>query len=145
MINQFLKQISKEPDRQSLHKARLAIVDWIGYSIAGTFSKQASPFKNLQSELPKGNSLNLFDKKSLSPFDSAFVNAAVGNILELDDVHRTSIIHPGDTIIPAAIATSSFKPVNAQEFLKSLVLGYETAIRMGICLSLIHISEPTRP
>ena len=64
MIDQFLEQISIEPDRQTLYKARLAIVDWIGYSIAGTFSKQATPFKNLQSELPKGNSLNLFDKKN---------------------------------------------------------------------------------
>ena len=100
MIDQFLEQISKEPDIKTLHKAKLAIIDWIGYSIAGTFTKQADPFKHLQSELPKGNSLNLFDKKSLSPFDSAFINAAVGNILELDDVHRTSIIHPGDTIIP---------------------------------------------
>ena len=107
MINEFLEQICKEPDKHTLHKAKLAIIDWIGYSIAGTFSKQATPFKNLQSELPKGSSLNLFDKKSLSPLDSAFINAAVGNILELDDVHRTSIIHPGDTIIPAAIATSS--------------------------------------
>ena len=65
MIDQFLEQISKEPDIKTLHKAKLAIIDWIGYSIAGTFTKQAYPFKNLQSELPKGNSLNLFDKKSL--------------------------------------------------------------------------------
>ncbi len=138
MINQFLKQIFKEPDKKTLHKAKLAIIDWIGYSIAGTFTKQANPFKNLQSELPKGNSLNLFNKKSLSPFDSAFINAAVGNILELDDVHRTSIIHPGDTIIPAAIATSSFKPINSMDFLRSIVIGYETAIRMGICLGTDH-------
>ena len=45
MIDQFLEQISIEPDRQTLYKARLAIVDWIGYSIAGTFTKQAYPFK----------------------------------------------------------------------------------------------------
>ena len=138
MINEFLEQIYKKPDNQTLRKAKLAIIDWIGYSIAGTFTKQANPFRNFQSKLPKGNSLNLFNKKSLSPFDSAFVNAAVGNILELDDVHRTSIIHPGDTIIPAAIATSSFKPINAMDFLISIVIGYETAIRMGICLGTDH-------
>ncbi len=138
MINEFLEQIIKEPNKETLHKAKLAIIDWIGYSIAGTFTKQAVPFKNLQSILPKGNSLNLFDKKSLSPFDSAFTNAAVGNILELDDVHRTSIIHPGDTIIPAAISTLSLKRINAMDFLKSIVLGYETAIRVGICLGTNH-------
>ena len=54
MINEFLEQICKEPDKHTLHKAKLAIIDWIGYSIAGTFTKQADPFKNLQSEFPKG-------------------------------------------------------------------------------------------
>ena len=61
MINEFLEQICKEPDKQTLHKAKLAIIDWIGYSIAGTFTKQADPFKNLQFEFPKGNCLNLFE------------------------------------------------------------------------------------
>ena len=40
MIDQFLEQISKEPDIKTLHKARLAIIDWIGYSIAGTFKNK---------------------------------------------------------------------------------------------------------
>ncbi len=138
MIEKFLNQIIKKPNNESLHKAKLEIIDWIGYSIAGTFTKQAIPFRNLQKKLPKGKSLNLFDQKQLNIFDSAFVNASVGNILELDDVHRTSIIHPGDTIIPAAIATASCKPINAKKFLKSVIVGYEAAIRMGICLGTDH-------
>ena len=138
MIEKFLNQIIKKPNNESLHKAKLEIIDWIGYSIAGTFTKQAIPFRNLQKKLPKGKSLNLFDQKQLNIFDSAFVNASVGNILELDDVHRTSIIHPGDTIIPAAIATASCKSINAKDFLKSVIIGYEAAIRMGICLGTDH-------
>jgi 2-methylcitrate dehydratase PrpD len=53
-------------------------------------------------------------------------------------VHRTSIIHPGDTVIPAAIATSSFVNIDTLNFLKAIIIGYETAIRMGICLGEDH-------
>jgi len=138
MIDDFVEQITKVPSTKTLHKAKLEIVDWIGYAIAGTFTKQAIPFNNLQKILPKGDSLNLFNSKKLNVFDSTFINASVGNILELDDVHRTSIIHPGDTIIPAAIATSSSINIDILNFLKAIIIGYEAAIRMGNCLGVDH-------
>ena len=138
MIEEFVKQILKEPSHKTLSKAKLEIIDWIGYAIAGTFTEQAIPFYNLQKILPIGNCLNLFSNKQINLFDSAFINASVGNILELDDVHRTSIIHPGDTIIPAAIAAASFKKIDELNFLKAIVAGYEAAIRMGTCLGKDH-------
>ena len=138
MINLFIEQIIKEPNENAILKAKLEVIDWIGYALAGTATSQALPFLNLQQSLPKGQSLNLFGKRKLNVFDSAFINASVGNILELDDVHRTSIIHPGDTVIPAAIATSSFVNIDTLNFLKAIIIGYETAIRMGICLGEDH-------
>lgn len=138
MIDKFVNQIIKSPKNKTLYKAKLEIIDWIGYSIAGTFTNQAKPFYNLQKILPQGTSLNLFGEKELNIFDSAFINASVGNILELDDVHRTSIIHPGDTIIPAAIATSSFTKISTLNFLKAIIAGYEASIRMGTCLGKDH-------
>ena len=138
MIKDFLNNLTKEPNEISLLKARLSIIDWIGYALAGTKTNQAEPFDNLQNILPKGKALNLFGKKKINLFDSAFINASVGNILELDDMHRTSIIHPGDTVIPAAIAAASFKKVDPYNFLKAIISGYEAAIRMGICLGKEH-------
>ena len=138
MIKQFINQVTTKPKAKTVKKAKLEIIDWIGYSIAGTVTKQAKPFENLQKNLPNGNALNLFSKRQLNMFDSSFINASVGNILELDDVHRTSIIHPGDTIIPAAIAASSSTKIDAFNFLRAIIIGYETAIRMGKCLGVDH-------
>ena len=65
MIDNFVKQLIKKPDIMSIKKAKLEIIDWVGYSVAGTFTEQAKPFNNLQKILPNGKSLNLFDKKQL--------------------------------------------------------------------------------
>ena len=138
MIDLFIEQIMKEPDQDTILKTKLEIIDWIGYALAGTKTKKAIPFYKLQHSLLEGQCLNLFGKRKLNVFDSAFINASVGNILELDDVHRTSIIHPGDTVIPAAIATSSLVDIDILNFLKAIVIGYETAIRMGICMGENH-------
>ena len=59
-MEEYVKQIIKEPSYKTLLKAKLEIIDWIGYSIAGTFTEQAKPFYNLQKILPKGNCLNFF-------------------------------------------------------------------------------------
>jgi len=138
VIDSFLKHLTKKPTYNSFLKARIAIIDWIGYSIAGTKTNQAKPFFNIQKTFLKGSALNLFSKNKLNIFDSTFINASVGNILELDDVHRTSIIHPGDTVLPAAIAASSYKKVSPYKFLQAVISGYEASIRMGVCLGKEH-------
>ena len=66
MIKDFLNNLTKEPNEISLLKARLSIIDWIGYALAGTKTNQAEPFDNLQNILPKGKALNLFGKKKLT-------------------------------------------------------------------------------
>ena len=63
MINLFIEQIIKEPNENAILKAKLEVIDWIGYALAGTATSQALPFLNLQQSLPKGQSLNLFGKR----------------------------------------------------------------------------------
>ena len=66
VIDELLKHLTKKPTHDSFLKARVSIIDWIGYSIAGTKTKQAKPFLNIQKILPKGSSLNLFSKNKLN-------------------------------------------------------------------------------
>ena len=39
MIEEFVKQILKEPSYKTLSKAKLEIIDWIGYAVAGMTRK----------------------------------------------------------------------------------------------------------
>ena len=52
MIDKFVNQLIKKPNKISIKKAKLEIIDWIGYSVAWTFTEQAKPFNNLQKILP---------------------------------------------------------------------------------------------
>jgi 2-methylcitrate dehydratase PrpD len=66
------------------------------------------------------------------------LNAAVGNILEMDDLHRTSILHPGPIIVPAAIAVAESIGASGAELLSAIVRGYEATIRIGRALGTSH-------
>ncbi len=77
-------------------------------------------------------------------FDALQHNASLGNVLEMDDLHRSSILHPGPVIIPAAIAAAQWvtamtgRAVSGAQLLDAIVRGYEATIRIGRALGPSH-------
>lgn len=69
---------------------------------------------------------------------AAFVNGGLGNIYEMDDLHRTSIVHPGDVVIPAALAAAERAGASGPTLLDAIVRGYEVAIRIGSAAGTEH-------
>jgi 2-methylcitrate dehydratase PrpD len=59
-------------------------------------------------------------------------------MLEMDDVHRSSILHPGPVIIPAAVAVAEQLGSCGRALLESIVRGYEATIRIGSALGTTH-------
>jgi len=55
----------------------------------------------------------------------------VGNVLEMDDVDKRAILHPGPTVIPAALAAAQTAQLSSQAFLSAVVRGYEAVIAVG--------------
>lgn len=62
---------------------------------------------------------------------SLTVNAALGNILEMDDIHRTAILHPGPVVVPAVLTVAAQRRVRGHAALDAIVRGYEAMIRVG--------------
>ena len=52
-LTEKFKHLTKEPTCNSFFKARVAIIDWIGYSIAGTKTEQATVVGKLIAETAK--------------------------------------------------------------------------------------------
>ncbi|MFN4038097.1 MAG: MmgE/PrpD family protein [Erythrobacter sp.] len=58
-----------------------------------------------------------------------------GNVLEMDDVHRTALLHPGPVIWPAAMSVAS---ADMATRLDSAVRGYEAMIAIGAAMDAHH-------
>jgi 2-methylcitrate dehydratase PrpD len=70
--------------------------------------------------------------------DAAFANGALGNVFEMDDIHRTSIVHAGDVVIPAAQAAAEEAEAEGEALLAAVVAGYAAAIRIGAAAGAGH-------
>jgi 2-methylcitrate dehydratase PrpD len=55
----------------------------------------------------------------------------MGHALELDDDHRTSVLHPAVAVIPAALSICEREKADGKTFITAVVIGYELMTRIG--------------
>ena len=123
-----------DKDRQ---RAALHLVDWFGSVMLGHRSAAGEAISRWASQAPKGACWTV-GGLYLSSEAAALYNGSLGNIFELDDLHRGAIVHPADTIMAAALAVAQREQVSPQAFLDSVVRGYEVAIRVGLLSGTKH-------
>lgn len=66
--------------------------------------------------------------------------AYLGNVLEMDDVHRSALLHPGPVIWPAALSAARETGCDMRHMLAGAVQGYEVMIAVGMMLDAHHYS-----
>lgn len=98
-------------------KARLHLLDWLG-CVAGART----------TEIGRIQAANA----AASPLQRA---TWLGNPLEMDDVHRAAILHPGPVVWPAALGLGGDR---LEEALEAAVRGYEAMIAIGATFDAGH-------
>jgi 2-methylcitrate dehydratase PrpD len=68
----------------------------------------------------------------------AFYLGGLAHILEMDDLHRDSVVHPGSVVIPAAWAIADEHDLGGVAFLKAVLAGYEACCRVGMAVGKAH-------
>lgn len=72
---------------------------------------------------------------------AAFVNAVASNLLDFDDTHLPTIIHPTAPVAFAALALAEWRGLSGQRLLEAFVAGGETACRIGLGVSPGHYAR----
>lgn len=68
----------------------------------------------------------------------AFINGGASHVIELDDIHKASIVHAATVIMPAAIAVAEWKKLSGEALLEAIIVGYEVAFRVGETVTPSH-------
>src|SRR4029077_19801122 len=77
----------------------------------------------------------------LDPLGAAFVNAIAGNLLDYDDTHLRTVIHPTAPVAPVALALAEQRGLSGAALLHALILGAEVACRIGNMVSQGHYAR----
>lgn len=124
--------------------AKNCIIDWLGATAAGARHPQAVKAATLIDDHERGAALIGTGKKA-APVMAAFYNGVSAHSVELDDVHRKTMLHPGAVIIAAAWAAAEKNGAGGKELIAAVVLGYEVAIRAAEAVGPSHFKywDPT--
>ncbi|WP_375458241.1 MmgE/PrpD family protein [uncultured Enterovirga sp.] len=77
----------------------------------------------------------------LDPPGAAFANAIGMNLLDFDDTHLPTIIHPTAPVLPAVLALAEQRGLSGAEALTAFLLGAEVTCRIGDMVSPGHYAR----
>ena len=119
LTEQLAKHLHRPIDNATRRRARLHLLDWVA-CVAGA----------LKSDVAK--SLRKADVR-----DAAWL----GNVLEMDDVHRAALLHPGPAVWPAALDTAYEVDASMDDLLDAGIRGYDAMIAIGETFDAHHYAH----
>src|SRR4029077_5366026 len=70
--------------------------------------------------------------------NAAFLNAVSANVLEYDDTHLGTVMHPAGPVASGLFALAELRPVSGRELLHAFIVGVETSCRVGLAVMPTH-------
>src|SRR5438874_8808025 len=106
-----------------VHHAKRAVIDWHAALYPGTMVAPATLLEKA-----------FGDEAKASVRTAALINGAAAHTVEVDDIYRDGIYHPGAPTIAAAHALGFERP----NFLRAVIVGYEISTRIGALMGRAH-------
>lgn len=133
--------LARPVDPVTRSRAAAHVLDWLGCAVIGATEPAGCRLLRHAATAPAGRCSVVGGRGAAEPGRAAFCNGGLGNILEMDDIHRVSILHPGPVVVPAALAAAEWAEASAEGFLDAVIRGYEAQIRIGSAVGPGHYAK----
>lgn len=108
------------------------LLNWFGAALGGSHHAAVEAAQAALAPFSGPAQASLLGRRErFDVMTTAFINGVAGHVLDYDDTHLKTVIHPTTVVVPALLAYAEYKPAAGAEFLNALILGVETACRIG--------------
>ncbi len=80
-------------------------------------------------------------QERLDAMSASFINTIAANLLDYDDTHLATVIHPAAPVAPPALALGEWHGLSGQDVLHAFILGAEVECRIGLSVSPRHYAR----
>lgn len=138
------KQKYEQLDKRVMNRAKIVLLDAIGVALSGAVTGPGRAVIDFVCRLDgRSQSSIVGSDRMVSCPNAAFINGSLVEILELQDGHKDSGLHPSSVIPATAMAMSEYDTVNGRQFLTAIVIGYELMTRIGRAIRLSRVRTGT--
>jgi 2-methylcitrate dehydratase PrpD len=138
-VIQFIHETTwKDLPQDVRHQARRCLLDTVGAGISGRATALSQIIHDFAAANFKGPGAQLWqDGREVSPPGAALANGMTIDALDIHDGHSLTKGHAGAAVVPglfASVSPDRAAGLSGEEFLTSMVVGYEIALRAGMAL-----------
>ena len=116
------------------NEACRAILNGLGCAVGSSTDPAVATLLEVLPHSPGGATV-IGRTERLDRLDAAFVNAVGINLMDYDDTHLATVIHPTAPVFPAVLALAEQRDLPGAALLHAFVLGVEVASRLGLSAS----------
>src|SRR4051812_8329995 len=134
MLCEFLSSIRYEQiPAPVIARTEELFLDWFASALAGKDARPTRIMEKFSSIMGphEGESEILVSRRKTSPMFAALINGAASHFVEQDDLHNSSVLHPGTVVFPAVFAVAQCAKLSGRDFLTAAIAGYECGVRVG--------------
>ncbi len=128
---------SKWPDipETARREATRSILNWVGCALGGARHETVDYALAALAELsgpPVASVLGRNEK--LDILHASLMNGISSHVLDFDDTHLATIIHPAGPVAPALVSLAEREVITGEDFVHAFVLGVEVECRVGMAV-----------
>ncbi|MEM8687358.1 MAG: MmgE/PrpD family protein [Pseudomonadota bacterium] len=131
--------IDEPAAKEAKHVTCLSLLDWIAVAVAGADEPVARIVRDYATSDGGTPEASVIGHPTRLPARAAALsNGATSHALDYDDTHFLHLGHPSVAVVPAALAVAEKHGVSGAAFLDAVLVGVETACRVGAWLGRGH-------
>jgi 2-methylcitrate dehydratase PrpD len=121
------------------HEAKRSLLNWVGCALGGCRDQTVDIALAALDEVSGPRAATILGRAERTDVVTAgAINALGSNILDFDDTHLRTVIHPTVPVAAAALALAVRSPTRGADLLHAFVLGVEAECRIGNAVSPEH-------
>jgi 2-methylcitrate dehydratase PrpD len=108
------------------------LLNWAGCAVGGSRQDAVEiAVRALKPFAGPAHASLLGRRERMDALHAALINGISSHVLDFDDTHLKTVIHPAGPVASAILALAETQPVSGRDFLHALVLGAEVECRIG--------------
>jgi 2-methylcitrate dehydratase PrpD len=142
VLGDFVAAVSWPDVVAQSHEAKRSILNFFATAVGSAYDpvvasalRTWSPFSGPATSVIVGRS------ERLDALAAAFINAVSANLLDFDDTHPETIIHPTAPVAAPVLALAQARGFSGRDVLIAFILGVEVECRIGTAVSPTHYAR----
>jgi len=113
-------------------------LDYFASAFIGATTEPIKIIDAFIKEMGGDKQVSLITSGKSSVMNAVLVNGAASHIAELDDIHKSSVIHAATVVIPTALAVAEAENKTGKDLIAAITIGYEVCYRIGEAVTPSH-------